>query len=171
MILDSIFKTEHVSWKEKLLTKHWWMYIVKFWMHTPSPWASKFFQFHAVFWRIWQNCVFMPPLEGSCPHLGEILDLPLLSVHFHAFNQVPLIAINLKLHKEKRQLVSDTNCKHDVMQIHRHLQQQLQCYLSLEISSFRTKHFFTTLACFCTKRSDWSIHLVWDYSIAIQFPN
>ena len=35
---------------------------------TPPPSASKFFQFHAVFGRIWQNCVFTPPpLEGSRP--------------------------------------------------------------------------------------------------------
>ena len=33
------------------------------------PSASKFFQFHAVFGRIRQNCVFTPPppLEGSRP--------------------------------------------------------------------------------------------------------
>ena len=41
--------------------------------HRSRPRASKFFQFHAGFGRIWQNCVFTPP-EGSCPHLGEILD-------------------------------------------------------------------------------------------------
>ena len=38
------------------------------------PLASKFFQFHAVFGRIWQNCVFTPPpppLEGSRPPLGK----------------------------------------------------------------------------------------------------
>ena len=48
----------------------------------PPPWASKFFQFHAVFGRIWQNCVFTPLLEGSRPHLGEILDpsLPPLGI-------------------------------------------------------------------------------------------
>ena len=33
----------------------------------PPPSASKFFQFHAVFGRIGQNCVFTPPLEGSRP--------------------------------------------------------------------------------------------------------
>ena len=49
-------------------------------------WASKFFRFHAVFERIWQNRVFMPtpppPLPAPTPggftsHLGEILDPPL----------------------------------------------------------------------------------------------
>ena len=34
---------------------------------TPPPSASKFFQFHAVFGRIWQNCVFTPPLGGFTP--------------------------------------------------------------------------------------------------------
>ena len=31
----------------------------------PPPPASKFFQFQAVFWRIWQNCVFMQPQTPS----------------------------------------------------------------------------------------------------------
>ena len=36
---------------------------------------------HAVFGIIWQNCVFTSPLppECPCPHLGEILDPPLVS--------------------------------------------------------------------------------------------
>ena len=53
---------------------------------TPPPSASKFFQFHAVFGRIWQNCVFTPPpLEGSRPPpLGEILDPSLLWLNVQA---------------------------------------------------------------------------------------
>ena len=38
--------------------------------------GSKFFQFHAVFGEIWQNCLLSPP-GGLAPHLGEILDPPL----------------------------------------------------------------------------------------------
>ena len=41
------------------------------------PWGSKFFQFHAVFGKIWQNCMLAPPLESWRPLLGEILDPPL----------------------------------------------------------------------------------------------
>ena len=39
----------------------------------PPPPASKFFQFHAVFGRIWQNCVFMPPppWRVHAPPLGK----------------------------------------------------------------------------------------------------
>ena len=42
----------------------------------PPPLASKFFQFHAVFGRLRQNCVFTPPPLGGFtpPPLGEILD-------------------------------------------------------------------------------------------------
>ena len=28
-----------------------------------QSWTSKFFQFHAVFGKIWQNCVLAPPVE------------------------------------------------------------------------------------------------------------
>ena len=43
------------------------------------PWGSKFFQFHAVFGKIWQNRMLAPPpLESWRPLLGEILDPPLL---------------------------------------------------------------------------------------------
>ena len=42
------------------------------------PRASNFFQFHAVFWKFWQNRVFTPPLEGSRARLGEIMDPPLM---------------------------------------------------------------------------------------------
>ena len=42
---------------------------------TPPPSASKFFQFHAVFWEnSAKMCVHAPSLEGSRPPLGEILD-------------------------------------------------------------------------------------------------
>ena len=37
----------------------WRIYIVKFW--TRPPWGSKFFQFHAVFGKIWQNRMLAPP--------------------------------------------------------------------------------------------------------------
>ena len=53
---------------------HWRIYIVKLWTHAlPPPRASKFFQFYAVFGRIWQNDVFTPPPphEGSRPQLGK----------------------------------------------------------------------------------------------------
>ena len=38
--------------------------------------GSKFFQLHAIFWKIWQNRMFAPPMEGL-EHLGENLDPPL----------------------------------------------------------------------------------------------
>ena len=41
------------------------------------PWGSKFFQFHAVFGKIWQNRMLAPPLGSWRPLLGEILDPPL----------------------------------------------------------------------------------------------
>ena len=40
----------------------WRIYIVKFW--TRPPLVSKFFQFHAVFWKIWQNLMLAPPPGG-----------------------------------------------------------------------------------------------------------
>ena len=43
---------------------------------TPPPPVSKFFQFHAFFWRIRQNCVFTTP-RGSQPR--GILDPTLLT--------------------------------------------------------------------------------------------
>ena len=43
-----------------------------------APRGPKFFQFHAVFGKIWQNRMLAPP--GSWrPLLGEILDPPLFS--------------------------------------------------------------------------------------------
>ena len=38
---------------------------------------SKFFQFHRVFGKFWQNRMLVPLLEGWRRHLGEILDPPL----------------------------------------------------------------------------------------------
>ena len=44
-----------------------------------APRGSKFFQFHAVFGKIWHNCMLAPPPPESWrPHLGETLDPPLL---------------------------------------------------------------------------------------------
>ena len=47
----------------------------------PPPRVPKFFRFHAVFGKIWQNCMLAPPLSsrelGAPP--GEILDPPLIS--------------------------------------------------------------------------------------------
>ena len=45
------------------------------------PRGPKFFQFHAVFGKIWQNHMLAPPPRGSWrPLLGKILDPPLKSV-------------------------------------------------------------------------------------------
>ena len=46
----------------------------------PPPLGSKFFQFHAVFGKIWQNCMLAPtpPRGVGPPLLGEILDPPLI---------------------------------------------------------------------------------------------
>ena len=45
------------------------------------PPGPKFFQFHAVFGKIWQDRMLAPPLLGSWrPILGEILDPPLKMV-------------------------------------------------------------------------------------------
>ena len=56
--------------------QQWWIYIVKFW--TP-PW-SRFFQFRAVFGKIWQNRMLAPPWRVGAPSFGEILYPPLISV-------------------------------------------------------------------------------------------
>ena len=45
---------------------------------TPPPRRSKFFQFHAVFGKIWQNRMLAPPLRSWRPLLGEILDPALI---------------------------------------------------------------------------------------------
>ena len=37
-------------------------------------------QFHAVFGKIWQNCMLEPPPENWPPPLGEILDPPLATM-------------------------------------------------------------------------------------------
>ena len=39
--------------------------------------GSKFFQFHAVFGKFWQNRMLAPPWGVGAPLLGEILDPPL----------------------------------------------------------------------------------------------
>ena len=57
--------------------KQWRIYIVKFW--TRPPRGSKFFQFHAVFGKFWQNRMLAPP-ESWRPLLGEILDPPLINM-------------------------------------------------------------------------------------------
>ena len=44
---------------------------------TPLP-GSKFFQFHTVFWGKFGKIYVGDPLGGLVPHLGEILDPPLL---------------------------------------------------------------------------------------------
>ena len=44
----------------------WQIYIVKFWTRPPT-WGSKFFQFHAVFGKIWQNRMLAPPLGELAP--------------------------------------------------------------------------------------------------------
>ena len=41
------------------------------------PQGSKFFQFHAVFGKFWQNLMFAPTLQLWRPHLGEFLAPPL----------------------------------------------------------------------------------------------
>ena len=64
---------------KKLYLVQWRIYIVKFWTRPPPPLGSKFFQFHAVFGKIWKNRMLAPPppLESWRPLLGEILDPPL----------------------------------------------------------------------------------------------
>ena len=36
-----------------------------------APWISKFFQFHAVFGKFWQNRMLVPPGELAPPPLGN----------------------------------------------------------------------------------------------------
>ena len=55
-------------------------------MSPPSP-RPKFSQFHAVFWKIWQNHMLAPQLEGWHPLLRGILDLPLVT-HLTAQKQM-----------------------------------------------------------------------------------
>ena len=43
----------------------------------PPPRGPKFFEFHAVFGKIWQNRMLAPPLGSWRPLLGEILNPPL----------------------------------------------------------------------------------------------
>ena len=44
-----------------------------------APRGSKFFQFHAVFGKFWENLMLAPP-ESWHPHLWEILDPPLVTL-------------------------------------------------------------------------------------------
>ena len=44
--------------------------LVKFWTRA-LPWGSKFFQFHAVFGKIWQNRMLVPPGELVPPPRGN----------------------------------------------------------------------------------------------------
>ena len=46
------------------------------------PWGSKFFRFHAVFGKFWQNRMLAPPLGSWHPLLREILDPPLVLATF-----------------------------------------------------------------------------------------
>ena len=45
----------------------WRIYVVKFWTRAPPPPGSKFFQFHAVFGKIWQNRMLAPPWRVGAP--------------------------------------------------------------------------------------------------------
>ena len=50
-------------------------------LDVPSPRAvAKFFQFHAVFGKIRQNCMLPPYQHRRRPHFWEILDPPLKSI-------------------------------------------------------------------------------------------
>ena len=51
----------------------------------PPPRGPKFFRFHAVFGKIWQNRMLAPPLGSWRPLLGEILDPPLYGDTFAQF--------------------------------------------------------------------------------------
>ena len=55
---------------------------------TCAPPGPKFFQFHAVFGKIWQNHMLASPLGSWRPLLGEILDPPLHVISLK--NNVPL---------------------------------------------------------------------------------
>ena len=48
---------------------------------TCVPRGPKFFQFHAVFGKIWQNCMLAAPPGELAPHPRGILDPPLPSPH------------------------------------------------------------------------------------------
>ena len=66
----------HFCAAQELNQIQWRIYIVKFWTR-PPPWGPKFFQFPAVFGKIWQNRMLAPPPGSWRPLLGEILDPPL----------------------------------------------------------------------------------------------
>ena len=62
---DQAARQEETSYRVQ-----WRIYIVKFWTRAP-PWGSKFFQFHAVFGKIWQNRMLVPPGELAPPPQGN----------------------------------------------------------------------------------------------------
>ena len=67
----------------RTLPEHWQIYIVKFWTHDPSgrPNFFNFMQFFGEYGKI--VCSHPPPPpECSHPHLGEVLDPPLLNAMF-----------------------------------------------------------------------------------------
>ena len=74
---ELIIVLSNKQWSSSVNVFQWRIYIVKFWTLVPNPWESKFFKFHAVFGKIWQNCMLAPPPESWRPLLGEILDPPL----------------------------------------------------------------------------------------------
>ena len=97
----------------------WRIYIVKFWTRPPP--GFKFFQFHAVFGKFWQNRMLVLPLESWRPLLGEILVQPLVTlswpeqccrVDFWLGVQVPLF---LSMGEYCIQLVSLTDLKFNCM--------------------------------------------------------
>ena len=62
--------------------RQWRIYTVKFWTRPPSPRGSKFFQFHAVFGKFWQNCMLAPPWKVGAPSwIRPILDPPLTGAY------------------------------------------------------------------------------------------
>ena len=65
-----------------------------------APPESKFFQFHAVFGKIWQNHMLAPPGELA-PLLGEILYPPL---HTHPFCSYYLLIPPIEKHKNEKKV-------------------------------------------------------------------
>ena len=59
---------------------------------------SKFFQYHAVFGKFWQNRMLAPLLEGWRPHLGEILDPPLPT----AWDEASTLSITLNISRIRK---------------------------------------------------------------------
>ena len=59
----------HLKIEMYVCMRQWRIYIVKFWTRSP-PRGPKFFQFHAVFGKFWQNRMLAPPLESWRPPPG-----------------------------------------------------------------------------------------------------